>query len=368
MLPLLLGGGFFPMAANTTSVTVNSVKNSYVSNGVAFPGAVGDGINDDTAAITYWLSQGGFLWFPVGTYRVTATLRFTLNGTIAFGSGCATTSILCDDTAGNIGDVVTLTNLRGCTLSGLTVDAKAQRTAGAAIRISGGDSTHTLPRFNLALGGHTIDVDMNNQFDHVVFNDSGSYGDWDTVVGNPARQMQWSNAASGSHAGIWFNTPNGGGQIVNPVFMTSKQLSDTPGPAVRYTASADITLNTVKHIGMGGGFVADCTSQPSVAGDGLVTMNLCQWDSTSSGGTFHGVLINLGVGVTGTLTVNMGTTWVAGATGDGVHITGNTTPLLMGWASGSSEQNSGWGINGVSHMALGNCVLFSGNGAGTTTG
>jgi len=354
-----------------TSVQVNSIRSSYTVGGTTFPGAAGDGVTDDTAAINHWLAQGGLLWWPAGTYRTTGTLNYVLSGTICFGDGFARTSILADHNL----DVVNLTNLRGCTLTGMTIDAPVQRTAGAAVKIKGGDSNYQLFSFGLCLGGHTIDVDMNNQFDHVVFEDNGGIGDWGTVIGNPFRQMTWRNCAPGSNAGIWFNTPHGGAQIVNPVFMASKQMSDTPGPAIRYTASADITLKSVKHIGMGGGLLVDCTANPSPAGDGLIMANDCQFDSTSTGGTFDNVKINLGGGVTGVVFINFGNVWIAGATGNGMHVTGNGTPLLLTWASGTCFSNGGWGLlvdngAGTAKVRVGQAagsqpgVLFSSNASG----
>lgn len=331
-----LFGGLLSAAIPMSSISVNNVRNS--APGIA--GAAGDGVTDDTAAINYWLSQGGLLWVPPGTYRHTSTLNFTANGTICFGSGVAITTFLA---AGNF-DNVTITSVRGCKLVDLTLDATAQKTAGAHVRIKGGNASYKLPGFNLALGGHTIDVDCNNMFDGVVFEDLGGNGDWNTVIGNPNRQASWRNCASGSHAGIWFNTPNGGGQIVQNIFMTSKVITDTPGPALRYTSAADFTGKSIKQIGMGGSLLVDCTANPSPAGDGLIQLNDCQFDSTSTGGTFDNVKINLGGGVGGAVFINMANVWIAGSTGNGLHVTGNSTPLLLCWSTGTCFSNAGWGV------------------------
>ncbi len=50
-------------------------------------GAVGDGSNDDTAAIQAALNSGEPVYLPAGTYRITATLNITINGTKMHGAG-----------------------------------------------------------------------------------------------------------------------------------------------------------------------------------------------------------------------------------------------------------------------------------------
>lgn len=72
-------------ALSNGSVRVANVK-SY--------GAVGDGVNDDTTAIQNAIAyiksiNGGIVWFPVGTYKITATLAVTGNHITLAGAGGA---------------------------------------------------------------------------------------------------------------------------------------------------------------------------------------------------------------------------------------------------------------------------------------
>jgi hypothetical protein len=68
----------FDTVWNTPSATGNSVK--------AF-GAVGDGVADDTAAIQAALDAGGAVYFPMGEYKVSATLKVELDAMSLIGEG-----------------------------------------------------------------------------------------------------------------------------------------------------------------------------------------------------------------------------------------------------------------------------------------
>jgi hypothetical protein len=50
-------------------------------------GAVGDGVADDYASIQAALNLGGAIYFPRGEYRISQTLKITLDGTTLFGEG-----------------------------------------------------------------------------------------------------------------------------------------------------------------------------------------------------------------------------------------------------------------------------------------
>lgn len=212
---------------------------------------------------------------------------------------------------------------------------------------------------------------MNNQFVHAHLVDSAGKGDGGTVFGG-SRLAQWRNAAPGGN-GIVFETPNGASQLVQNVFM-SGAIADAPGYAIVYRGSAGIGLKNVAAWGLPG-FLCDATSQPSVAGDALVQMTDCQFDSNNF--PTANMLINLGVGVTRRVFITMNGQWVAGSDVDGIKIMGNTTPLRISLSSGIFFANGGWGINGVSNINLGQALLgatptdlpvFDSNVDGPTTG
>lgn len=95
--------------------TVERLDSRYVS--FAIPGAVGDGVTDDTSAIQTWLNGGGVSGTPAGTevYRITSALSFTgsgdktieWNGASVTATSVRSTGILINQTSG----VVTMNNL-----------------------------------------------------------------------------------------------------------------------------------------------------------------------------------------------------------------------------------------------------------------
>lgn len=360
---------------------VLNVKDSYVSGGVVLNGATGGGILDDAPAISFWMGQasGQILRIPAGTYRVKTGFSFPGNGTTVIGDGHGCTTILVDDSGGNIGNVFTLTSLRGCRLMDLTIDATVPRSAGRAVYIVGGDAAHQLAAFGIADGGHVIDVDMNNQFNGIELTDNGSaLGDWGSVIGT-GRKMKWLNGGAGGGFGIFFNCLHGASQVVNNLFLYTPQGGSTAGPAIRYKGSADITLKSIQTIGYGQGFICDPTVNPSIAGDALIQMSDCQWDSTSSIGTDN-VQFNLGAGVGGAFVqCEMVNNWIAGATRHGLYVTGDAAgKLFINYTSGTIFQNgnggTGYGIRvdngsgpgGAGRLIVGTPVRFMNNVSGAT--
>lgn len=62
-------------------------------NNVKYYGAVGDGVTDDTAAITAALATGYDIYFPLGTYLTTGGHRISTTGQIIYGAGRGLTTI-----------------------------------------------------------------------------------------------------------------------------------------------------------------------------------------------------------------------------------------------------------------------------------
>lgn len=321
----------------------NNVRDNYVSGGITRVGATGDGVTDDGPALAYWIGRGGFLRIPTGDYLTRQSLPL-VTGTTIFGDGWGTTNIIADDSLGNIGDVFSLTNVRGCSIWGLTIDALVTRTAGCAVRIKGGDSTRKLQGYGMSLGGHSIVVDMNKQYNHVIIEDNGSFGDWGSTVGSGERKSMWRNAAAGGH-GYWVTGPFGASQVINNVFMSTSSMAVTPAAALRYQGSGDITFKSVQTFGFTNGMKLDPQGVVGEASGSLIQVSDCQFDSTCTAGGAN-ILINPGAGSTGRLFVKFSNLWIAGAISHGLHVTGlaSTIESIQIGAAANFFSNGGYGV------------------------
>lgn len=129
----------------TITQVANAVAAAYAS-GLVLPflnvldfGAVGDGVTDDTAAIqtVIDLASGGKIYFPSGTYRVTATVLMNTRGLTLCGISQLTTTLLIDQTSGPGISV----SASYCRISGIKVQASATRavyTTGSAYALATG--------------------------------------------------------------------------------------------------------------------------------------------------------------------------------------------------------------------------------------
>ena len=129
-------------------------------------GAIGDGVADDTAAIQAALNTGKSVDLGVGSFRTTATLRFTADGQILRGEGKgyfnepARTKILYDGATN--GKIVSVSDgvsehWQSITLRDIYLDANGK----ALIGVEGYDSTITGGAWrnsyiNLTIGGFTL--------------------------------------------------------------------------------------------------------------------------------------------------------------------------------------------------------------------
>ena len=127
--------GFTQAGTGANTRTVQAKLREFVS--VVDFGATGDGTTDDTAAIQeafdYAAPLGRVIFFPVGTYRTTATVGFTRSDTERFnvtvrGESALYTFIEADHSSG----AVLALNRSNCVVSDITLSAAASRTSGAA--------------------------------------------------------------------------------------------------------------------------------------------------------------------------------------------------------------------------------------------
>lgn len=117
-------------APGAVQQTVQTKLEQYIS--VKDFGAVGDGVADDTAAIQAALNTGGFVYLPKGTYRTTATLDVTIDGTGLYGDGISSL-IQPDFQAGDIFRIGDGTNIIwGLTFSNFQIWPSVQKTSGYA--------------------------------------------------------------------------------------------------------------------------------------------------------------------------------------------------------------------------------------------
>lgn len=131
--------GVAALIKSTTSLTTAALQVFRTVVSVKAYGAKGDGVTDDTSAIQSAINavqtSGGRVFFPPGTYIVSATLNITGNGTTLRGASRTGATI---KTTGMAGAVVLqfgngITQLQDCGVFDLSITSPAAKTGGAAI-------------------------------------------------------------------------------------------------------------------------------------------------------------------------------------------------------------------------------------------
>ena len=130
--------GFIQSGAGATARTVQSKLREFVS--VKDFGAVGDGVADDTAAMTAAHATGKVVFYPKGDYKF-STISFSSGGLVGEG---ATTRLLSSNT--NTSDLITFTGVGTGSTTGdavpyfanfyISVPTYSTKSAGAAIRLT----------------------------------------------------------------------------------------------------------------------------------------------------------------------------------------------------------------------------------------
>jgi hypothetical protein len=135
---------YVPAGTGAVTTTVQAKLRESVS--VKDFGAVGDGVADDTAAIQLainaaQLAGGGTVFFPAGSYKVSATLLINQPGVYLLGAGMWNTNIT---RSGDYGDTILFTGndatgavISKAGISNLTIKSTGLTTSGAHIKMNG---------------------------------------------------------------------------------------------------------------------------------------------------------------------------------------------------------------------------------------
>jgi len=272
------------------------------------------------------MSTGGVTVLPKGTYKVRSTLTFRYNNSHVVGSGVGNTTIVVDDSAGNIGSAFDITNLYGCGIHNLTISSASARSAGDAIRISGGDGSIT--GIDVLKPSRTVveDVDMINQFNGLhVMDSAGPVRNWLVWVD----RGYWREFGAGG-TGLWINCGNiagdeaspGASQFFNNLFLSNSDgLSTTAASAIRVSGGGDWTLSNIETWGWTNGFLCDPGAGVLVQAGHVYG---CLFDTCSDD------TVKITPNATATLTRwKWANNWLGNGRGNGINITGATATDLM---------------------------------------
>lgn len=219
---------------------------------------------------------GGIVWLQRGTYRIKTRLDYPGNCVRLVGQGPGATVLMFDDSAG-LTDGVRMLNRYLCSIEDLTISASAQRTAGVAISIQGGDSSilwNAVP----AAFHQIVNVEMLKQCNGLeIIDGTGAVPNWG--VGMDCRMNRWELANGG--VGIRINT-TGGLHYLSRVMITKVNGAGTPQLyQVQLTATKDCVLQTVSGtLGTDG-----CRIDPGV-GQEITAVNIrdCRFDTITGAG------------------------------------------------------------------------------------
>lgn len=124
----------------TTTVVITADGGGVIDVTGPLYGAAGDGTTDDTTAIqdaidAVCAAGGGVVYFPAGTYLISATLTVICDGVALLGDGPAAAVILADPSMAT-GNMVEITSADYCAIRELGLTSAAQKTGGVGILIT----------------------------------------------------------------------------------------------------------------------------------------------------------------------------------------------------------------------------------------
>lgn len=132
------------LQGGTGAVTRNIQDKARESVSVKDFGAVGDGITDDTAAIQAAIDSlgtaGGVVEVPTGAYKVSSVLNISSYVCLK-GSGAVASSIITNNSTGNVVYINAVANSPGCTIENLFFNSSVTRTSGSYIESHSSNGT-----------------------------------------------------------------------------------------------------------------------------------------------------------------------------------------------------------------------------------
>lgn len=363
------GGPFYAGPAKNlpSAIPRFNVRDNYDAGSGQRPGAQGDGTTDDTAAFTYWNSRlgggGGILDIPArdasgalkNNYRLTS--GFSLPDCAIWLADGPAVRLVWD--VAFTGDCFTMAACQRTLLYGFIADSSAQRTAGALIRVQGGNQTYKLyPSLNIALGGHQVCIHSDHQFNVIIYEDLAAGGDWSSGMGAPGDGGRGVHRNVGG-IGIDLNTSHGASQVFEKLFFTGLGPAGGAGNiAIRANATGDATFSNVESFNFGGNSVS-WTPNASVADTvQLLKFVSCIFDST----TGDNVDLNPGNSMVPVAVVTFTDTWIGGGGGHGIHVRNATPNWKVRINACEFYGNTGAGIrteNGI--VAAGKCIIDPNN-------
>lgn len=280
------------------------------------------------------------------TYRIKSICGVGTTGPVTTGVqlegyGPGATTLLIDDSGGNIGDVLTFTNTLDSAVRMLSFNTTTgtPRTAGSYVTVAGGDPSIILPGFAIqATFFHFDDVNVYNWFNGVVVKDSSTTNG---ARGVYIRRGFWNGAASGGR-GILLSSlsetagyPNGASFFLSDLWMQGTSTSTPPSNsiAVEVTGTCDWTSSNIETWGFTHGGEMDPPTGTRVLSTHMVGDF---WDFSSSDS-----FLMTSVGGGEIRWVDVDTTWFAGGN-VGLNASG-VNELNVSGAS-RSFGNATWGF------------------------
>ena len=268
-------------------------------------GAAGDGVADDTAAISSALSfvaQGGCLYFPQGVYAFSSGLLLSASKVSIMGSGSGSTTLRYIGQNAGV-DLITVgagaLEISNVHISGLTIASSLQMTAGFALKC------------NKLVRSSLFDIIINGQ-------DLGAINCFGGVWMNGIDDVYISHLRTGVQSeGIRVNGTVGAGPKAGLSLAQSKIGGGTIGVRVAGAFGGLYVTNT-DIIGMSTAGVLVDTSHASEANRELF-LGLCSIDSVNNlSGGGHGIHVN--DALAGDQTLTLSGSWVASSGSHGVYV------------------------------------------------